>query len=155
MWPQNKNVEACLAEWFVPQAPDVWGSSLTLSISLGTAVIPRRNWKWLSCTFNPLSPDSDQHQFPPNIIHTFSRDKVRRIHKMISKEKRPWSFIKFSPLILKGNVCRSLWRICTCILELKGLSKVHYRSMWKWWIKGSSLQLLANVFQIWFTVHDM
>ena len=27
------------------------------------------------------------------------------------------------------------------------LSKVHYR-----WIKGSSFQLLANVFQIWFTV---
>ena len=70
---------------------------------------------------NLLSPNSDQHQFSPNIIHTFSRDKVRRINKMITKEKMPWSFIKFSQLILKGNVCRSLWRICTCILGLKGL----------------------------------
>ena len=70
---------------------------------------------------NPLSPNSDQHQFSPNIIHTFSRDKVRRINKMITKETMPWSFIKFSQLILKGNVCRSLWRICTCILALKGL----------------------------------
>ena len=70
---------------------------------------------------NPLSPNSDQYQVSPNIIHTFSRDKVRRITKMITKEKMPWSFIKFSQLILKGNVCRSLWRICTCILGLKRL----------------------------------
>ena len=70
---------------------------------------------------NPFSPNSDQYQFSPNIIHTFSRDKVRRINKMITKEKMPWSFIKFSQLILKGNVCRSLWRICTCILGLKRL----------------------------------
>ena len=40
---------------------------------------------------------------------------------MITKEKMPGSFIKFSQLILKGNVCRSLWRICTSILGLKGL----------------------------------
>ena len=32
----------------------------------------------------------------------------------------PWSFIKFSQLILKGNVWRSVWRICMWILGLKG-----------------------------------
>ena len=41
---------------------------------------------------------------------------------MITKEKMPWSFIKFSQLILKGNVWRSVWRICILILGLKGLT---------------------------------
>ena len=36
---------------------------------------------------NPLSPNGDQHIFSPNDIHTLSRDKVMRIHKMITKEK--------------------------------------------------------------------
>ena len=40
---------------------------------------------------------------------------------MITKEKILWSFIKFSQLILKGNVWRSVWRICMLILGLKGL----------------------------------
>ena len=33
----------------------------------------------------------------------------------------PWSIIKFSQLILYGNVWRSVWRICMRILGLKGL----------------------------------
>ena len=33
----------------------------------------------------------------------------------------PWSYIKFSQLILKGNVWRPVWRICMLILGLKGL----------------------------------
>ena len=40
---------------------------------------------------------------------------------MITKEKRLWSFIKFSQLIFKGNVWRLVWRICMLILGLKGL----------------------------------
>ena len=40
---------------------------------------------------------------------------------MITKEKIPWSVIKFSQLILKGNVWRSVWRICMLILGLEGL----------------------------------
>ena len=40
---------------------------------------------------------------------------------MITKEKIPWSVIKFSQLILKGNVWRSVWRICMLILGLKGI----------------------------------
>ena len=36
---------------------------------------------------NPLSPNSDQHQFSPNDIHTMSRAKSRRINKMITKRK--------------------------------------------------------------------
>ena len=63
----------------------------------------------------------DQHQFSPNNIHTWSRDYVLRIYEMTIKEKMLWSAIKFSPLILKGNVWRSVWRICIWILGLKGL----------------------------------
>ena len=44
--------------------------------------------KSLSCNalliINPLSPNSDQHQFSPNDIHTMSRDYVMRINKMIT-----------------------------------------------------------------------
>ena len=36
---------------------------------------------------NPLSPNSDQHQFSPNDIHTMSRAKSRRINKVITKRK--------------------------------------------------------------------
>ena len=72
---------------------------------------------------NPLSPNSDQHQFSPKDIHRLSRDKVMRITKMIIIEKIPWSFIKFSQLILKVDVWRSVWRICMWILGLKGLTK--------------------------------
>ena len=42
----------------------------------------------------PYKPNRDQHQFSPNNIHTLSRDK------MITKEKMPRSFIKFSQLNL-------------------------------------------------------
>ena len=38
----------------------------------------------LKQTFNPSSPNSDQHQFSPNNIHTMSRGKVMRINKMIA-----------------------------------------------------------------------
>ena len=51
-----------------------------------------------------MSANGDQQQFSPNNIHTLSRDKVMRINKMITKGKMPWSFIKFSQVILKGNV---------------------------------------------------
>ena len=50
---------------------------------------------------NPLIPNSDQHQFSPNDIHTLSRDYVTRIDKMITKEKMPSAFINFSQLIRK------------------------------------------------------
>ena len=38
---------------------------------------------------NLLSPNIDQHQFSPNDTYTSSRDLVKRINKMISKEKMP------------------------------------------------------------------
>ena len=37
-----------------------------------------------SSQINLLSPNSDQHQFSPNNIHTISRDQVMRINKMIT-----------------------------------------------------------------------
>ena len=39
-----------------------------------------------------------------------------------------WSAIKFSQLILKGNVWRSVWRICMWIMGLKGLRVVRQHS---------------------------
>ena len=50
--------------------------------------------------FNPLSPNSDQHQFSPDNIHMLPRGMVIRVNKMISKEKMLWSAIKLSQLIL-------------------------------------------------------
>ena len=38
---------------------------------------------------NPLSPNSDQHQFSPQDIHRLSREMVMRIKKIITKEKMP------------------------------------------------------------------
>ena len=52
-------------------------------------------------SINPLSANSDQKQFSPNNTHTLSRDKVMRINKMITKGKMPWSFIKFSQVLIK------------------------------------------------------
>ena len=49
---------------------------------------------------NPLSPNSDQHQFSPNNVHMLSREMVMRLNKMVTKEKMLWSVIKFSQLIL-------------------------------------------------------
>ena len=46
-----------------------------------------------------------------------------RINKMITIEKIARSFIKFSQLIPKGDVWRSVWRMCRWILGLKGLSE--------------------------------
>ena len=37
--------------------------------------------------FNPLSPNSDQHQFSPKNIHMLPREMVMRVNKMITKEK--------------------------------------------------------------------
>ena len=36
---------------------------------------------------NPLSPDSDQHQFSPNNIHMLPREMIMRVDKMITKKK--------------------------------------------------------------------
>ena len=72
---------------------------------------PSSDWPWYKTrllvifyTLNPLSPNSDQHQFSPKDIHTLAREKVMRVNKMITKEKIPWSFIQFSQLIPEGNV---------------------------------------------------
>ena len=46
-----------------------------------------------------------------------------RINKVITTEKIARSFIKFSQLIPKGDVWRSVWRMCIWILGLKGLSE--------------------------------
>ena len=37
--------------------------------------------------FSPLSANGDQHQSSPNDIHMLPREIVRRVNKMITKEK--------------------------------------------------------------------
>ena len=49
---------------------------------------------------NPLSPNSDQHQFSPNNILTLPREMVMRVNKMITKEKMLLSVNNLSQLIL-------------------------------------------------------
>ena len=97
-----------------------WLLSLTMYHVVIVGIVPCSNNDRLQWV-NPLSPNGDQHQFSPNNIHTLSRDKVMRIYKMINKGKMLWSAIKFSQLILKGNVWSSVWRISMWILGLKGL----------------------------------
>ena len=41
-------------------------------------------WAIAGMLFNPLSANSDQHQFSSNDIHTLSKGKVMRINKMIT-----------------------------------------------------------------------
>ena len=53
--------------------------TLTLAITRRLARILLRR-----LFFNPLSPNSDQHQFSLNNIHTMSRDEVMRLNKMIT-----------------------------------------------------------------------
>ena len=105
------------------------------------------NLAFIDRSFNPLSPNSDQHQFSPNNIHTLSKNKVMRINEMITKEKMPRSFIKVSQLILKGNVWRSVWRICMWILGLKGLSVKRVSSLFVLysWLAQEELVFFFNM----------
>ena len=50
---------------------------------------------------NPLSPNSDQHQFSLNNIHMLPREMVMRVNKMITKGKMLWSVIKLSKKCMK------------------------------------------------------
>ena len=38
-----------------------------------------------NCALNPLSPDSDQHQFSPNNIHTLLREMVMGMNQKITE----------------------------------------------------------------------
>ena len=78
-----------------------------------------RTLRYLWC-LNPLSPNSDQHQFSPNNIHRLSSATSMRVNQMITKRKKR-IFYQFLP-------SNSLWKcieICLWIFGLKGL-----RSMW-------------------------
>ena len=44
--------------------------------------------------FNPLSPNSDQHQFSPNNIHRLSSATSMRINQMITKRKIPTNSVR-------------------------------------------------------------
>ena len=66
---------------------------------------------------NPLSPNSDQHQFSPKKIHRLSRAKSMRINKMITKGKVfDLKSNSLNQFLRKINVWISVWRICIWIL---------------------------------------
>ena len=71
-------------------------------------------------TFNPLSPNSDQYQFPPYNIHILSREQVMRINKVINKELNTLIFHQILSTYSRSkiNVWRSVWRICRWIWSL-------------------------------------
>ena len=51
------------------------------------------------------SPKGDQHEFSPNNILTSSREKVMRTDKINDHEEGDsLSFIRFSQLVISGNV---------------------------------------------------
>jgi len=85
------------------KAPHIlgWGSGgvgFTLTGALSSIIF----WSTLyniSRSINPLSPNSDQHQFSPNNTHMLPREMVMRDNKMITKEKVLWSVWKLSKLI--------------------------------------------------------
>ena len=51
------------------------------------------------CSFNPLSPKSDQHQISPWNINVLSNTLIMRITDMITHHEFAWYFINFSPLL--------------------------------------------------------
>ena len=60
---------------------------ITQNHKLETVKSLRHQWiknVWLC---NPISPNSDQHQFSPNDIHRLSRAKSMRINKVITQRK--------------------------------------------------------------------
>ena len=54
--------------------------------TMATFFVPADKHPYID-SFNPSSPNSDQHLFSPNNIRTLSRDQVMRIIKMITYEK--------------------------------------------------------------------
>ena len=77
-----------------------------------------------------LSFKSDQHQFSPNKISTWSTEKVMGIDKMITRGEMLWSFI-----ILQGNVWSSMRRIS--VVDPGEASPLIFRPNWgpKGWKK--------------------
>ena len=110
---------------FTPRLISLWRHQLYFEL-----LRPWSKWKGVTNWVKPLnslrvkSLKSDQHQFSRHNIHTLSKENIMRFNIMITSRKMLWSFIKFSQLIFKGNVWRSVWRICMWILGLKGLSSM-------------------------------
>ena len=78
----------------------------------------------------PLSPNSGQHQFSPNDIHTLLRDKVTRIEKVITKMKNKMhcTFIKFSTHSVKNCMEVSLENLYVYIGALKRVKQLGIRT---------------------------
>ena len=65
---------------------------------------------------NPISPYSDQNHFSLFNFNTFKpREKVLRTNKMITEDKV--LSLKFTLLVLCGNVWRSVYRISMLIIR--------------------------------------
>lgn len=58
--------------------------------------------------FNPVSPNSDEHQFFPNDIHMLAREMVTRFKQMITPEKMFWSLNSLN-LIISKDLYVDIW----------------------------------------------
>ena len=80
---------------------DYTDSCITFNTTLGifgsTCIKCEKNLQYFD--INPLSPNSDQHQFSPNNIHRLLRAKSMKINKMITKRNVFDLKSKFSQLI--------------------------------------------------------
>ena len=85
---------------------------------------------------SPLGPRAFPSHFLTNInflsaISICCQEKwLWELNKMITEEKMLWSVFKFSHLILKGNVYKSVWGIWMWKLGLKGLKNTSYSGEW-------------------------
>ena len=88
----------------------------------------RLYWLWApDWTVNPLSPNSDQHQFSPNNIHTLSRAKSRRINNGLQRYQSLIFYQTFSTNFLRK--CKEIsLGIFMWILGLKGLKAIPWNS---------------------------
>ena len=88
----------------------------------------RQYWLWApDWRVNPLSLNSDQHQFSPNNIHRLSRAKSRRINNWLQRYQSLIFYQTFSTNFLRK--CKEIsLGIFMWILGLKGLKAIPWNS---------------------------
>ena len=79
-----RQVERTRASWGWERERKNTPLSLSLSSAFRSPAVVR---KFNYTSNNPSSPNSDQHEFSPNTIRMLPREMVRRVYKMITKEK--------------------------------------------------------------------
>ena len=118
---------------FNKQVGTVWGSVTSESREMSAVEKSalgefRQYWLWApDWRVNPLSPNSDQHQFSPNNIHRLSRAKSRRINNWLQRYQSLIFYQTFSTNFLRK--CKEIsLGIFMWILGLKGLKAIPWNS---------------------------